>query len=236
MSKSDLYLWDGLTKYTSLYEKIALAREAIFTWAKQGHWAQVADILADDPSFLHVVEPDEPSFNTLLHYAALNNADVNVVEGLVDLDASRTRQNADGQRALDLALERQHTALYEILEPQLKHRIAWEILQPIEQHFQALFISRIARLHEKHAFQLPQLEILLEMDVPQGSFPVVGGWLFKYWLEQKDADVNLLVFSANRFSGGSERVHQVTTEGSTQVAQSYEVFSIFKSTLKNRTS
>ena len=82
------------------------------------------------------------------------------------------------------------------------------------------YMERADDLIEKHSLQLPQLEMLLELDGYSVWFPIIGMYGgFRYWLENDSSGPALLAYNECRVVGGSEQMHKITAHGSEFVAE-----------------
>jgi len=212
-------IWDGITKSEILYPEAAAERKRLFNLAKLAQWDEVIGILVEIKDFLignqiHSVEPDDDSFNNLIHYAALTGADVEIVEKLLTFGASRYQRNAKNQTALDIAKEQRYDHLYAALEPEPKIDVADGVMAELEKNFHSLIMSRADFLVQKHSLRLPQLDMILECEKLTGYFPVVGMYGgFRVFLKQEDSNLKLTSRSECRVVGGSGQTHEVTVAG-----------------------
>jgi hypothetical protein len=225
-------LWDGLTK-SEIFDddddaEYVNARIALFENAKSSQWNKVLDFLFNDSDELppnselvYSVELDNANLNTLLHYAALTNANIDVIQRLVQEGSPRTRRNSDGKRPIDIARENGYERLYSVLEPEIKYPdpVAFEELQQIEHHFHNVIVERARFQVESYSLQLPQLEMLLELDTALAFFLIpgmMGG--FEYCLRWRDFRPVLFSFNAPRMGWGPQ-MHKITVSGSELVAE-----------------
>jgi hypothetical protein len=97
-----------------------------------------------------------------------------------------------------------------------------DVLLKVQQHFHAVIRGRAAHLVEKHALRLPELEPLLEMEVPNVYFPVPGMYGgFRYELERAGAEPLLVAESWRRIVSGSGQRHEITSSGSKLVVEGF---------------
>ena len=157
-----------------------------------------------------------------MHQAAWHGAPVAVVRRLVRLGAWRTHQNANGERALDVAERRGHRHLLQPLTPEYKHNVRHGVLLKVQTHFHAVIRGRSERLVEEQQLRLPELEPLLELDPPETYFPVPGMYGgFLYRLESEGVRAKLVSVSWCRIADGSEERHEITSVGSRLVDEGY---------------
>jgi hypothetical protein len=210
-----IYLWDGIVKSPPIpmREDRLERRSVLFSKAKSGHWSDVLALLGDSDSYdlkgHQIIEPNNFSLNTLLHYTALTNASSDIVEYLISRGASRTRRNAQGQRAVDIARERDNILLSQLLEPQLIHLIPDDTIQQIEKHFHTLL-----KYPPNDPYQFPQIEVLLEGHYQVGYFRIFGLYGgFHYWFDHELPAVTLWVSVESRVVAGSQRSYKITVSG-----------------------
>jgi hypothetical protein len=225
MVRNYLY-WDGFTKYA--HSDIAgRMYKSLFENAKSDNWAEVFSILTSgdlrlirDRRAINACELDSEQNNSLLHYAAFIGVDVAIVERLIEFGALRNLRNNSDEKPIDIAKEQSHTHLFDILEPVNKFDVSLGELKLIEQHFHDVIVQRengpIGEDVKKQSLRLPQLEPLLELDKPEGWFPIpgyMGG--FSYWLRVDDAPIRLISESGSRMDApGQEQLHEITSTGS----------------------
>ena len=139
----------------------------------------------------------KPSGYTALHQAAWWGAPIEVVRGLIELGASRAFiiptlfnihlipvfrdsggiRTTDGkrQRPLDIAREKGHKHLYDILTPRGLPEISDDELSRVEAHFHKVILGEVsgdAFKPESMRLRLPDLGML--RDLPRVSMPVPG--------------------------------------------------------------
>jgi hypothetical protein len=225
------YMWDGRIDSSSLNRSFAQQLLELFTYARSGQWAQVLARLSDSEfeELPYSIEPDSPILNTILHYAALLNADPTVVHQLAERGAWRTRRNANRQMPLDMAREHNHIALYEALKPVLKMSVPSETLQALEQHFHDLLCTHEDSGHfvTEQALVLPQLEPLLEIDSAAMFFLVPGMFGgFHYCLRHRNDEIVLFACASSRMDDVST-VYRLATSGYTLIAKGRDAYDEF---------
>jgi hypothetical protein len=225
MNRDYLY-WDGFTQ--SAHNDIAnKLYKSLFDNTKSNNWDAVFTILSEGDArwienrrAINACEPHSEQNNSLLHYAASVGVDVAIVERLIEFGALRNLRNSSDQKPIDIAKGQAHTHLFSILEPINLTSVPLDELQLIEQHFHDVImrqgISLIAEYVEKQVLRLPQLEPLLELDKPEGWFPIpgyMGG--FRYWLRVDDSSMRLISEISSRMDApGQEQLHEITSTGS----------------------
>jgi hypothetical protein len=221
------YVWDGIVNTDRLKapDQMIEARTDLLTSAKSGDWGVILASLTEkgqsyEKSAISITEPNDLSLNTLLHYAALTNAPLNVVDRLLRAGASCMRRNAQGQRAVDIAHEQGHGQLVERLEPKLAHMIPAETIQQIEQNF-----HKLINYPPNDPYQLPQIDLLLEDGYQAIYFPIIGSYGgHRHWFDHKAPEDTLMVFRECRIAAGSEILHKITTRGVEMLARGNDVF------------
>ncbi|HQU43766.1 MAG TPA: hypothetical protein PK867_13200 [Pirellulales bacterium] len=110
----------------------------------------------------------------------------------------------------------------EVLEPVLKQRVPIGVLLKIQAEFHEVIRGRADRLVQEHALRLPELEPLLELDLPKMWFAVPGMYGgFSYRLESAGVEAKLVSESWCRVSGGSGQRHEISSEGSRLVEEGF---------------
>ncbi|MGY6630389.1 MAG: hypothetical protein ACXIUL_05200 [Wenzhouxiangella sp.] len=207
--------WDGITQPDDLNNEVLQARLSLADAARSGDWPSVLDTLSSHEHWINCCRPGGPSQFSPLHQVAYAGAPVEVAERLIALGAFRTLENAQGQRAVDIAENRGHHHLREVLTPVIKHSVPTDVLGRIQIHFHEVIRGRIDSPLPNHGLRLPQLAVLLEMDRPAMWFPVPGMYGgFNYSLESIGADALLVVESWCRVVEGSGERHEITAQGS----------------------
>ncbi len=215
-------VWDGIIKAGILKDNIATARSALADAAIETNWSRVFELISEHRDFVNSCRPGDESLCAPLHIAALNGANVEVVQRLIELGAWRTLQNANGKRPVDIAKRQGHQHLREVLEPVLKHNVPQGVLMKIQSHFHEVIRGRIDRILPDLGLRLPELEPLLELNNPKMWFPVPGMYGgFSYRLESTGVEAKLISESWCRVAGGSGQRHEITSEGSRLVEEGF---------------
>lgn len=215
-------VWDGITRSETLNEAWVTARSALADAARAYNWSRVFELLSERPEFVNTSRLGGKSLYSPLHQAAHGGAAVDVVQRLIGLGAWRTLQNARGERPIDVAQRRGHSALLEVLAPVYRHRVPIGVLLKIQAYFHDVIRGRAERLVQEHALRLPELEPLLELDRPQMWFAVPGMYGgFKYRLESEGVEAKLVSESWCRVVDGSGQRHEITSEGSKLIEEGF---------------
>lgn len=165
---------NGITTAQTLDEEEAQRRHRIAAAAKAYDWSRLLHLLAQSPGSANLTRPDGSSWYAPLHQAAHGGAPVEVMERLIALGAWRSLRCAKHERPVDIARERGHRHLLDLLEPQLRHRLPESELRTLQGHFHGVILARASHLIREHHLRLPELEPLLELETPAMWFPVPG--------------------------------------------------------------
>lgn len=214
--------WDGVTRAETLHHHHAQYRHRIADAAKAFDWPTLLELVTQLPGSVNLSRPDGSAWYAPLHQAAHVGASAEVVERLLALGAWRTLRCAKGQRPVDIARERGHRHLLDLLEPQLRHTLSQDALRTLEGHFHGVVLARASHLVREHKLRLPELEPLLELEAPRMWFPVPGmHGGFDYNLDVAGAEPKLLCSSHSRIVGGSGQHHEITLKGSQLIEQGF---------------
>jgi hypothetical protein len=203
--------WDGVTKSSTVGEDEAHQRNLLTDVCKRYDWPEALRMLENRSDLINSVRPDGHSLFTPLHQAAHGGAPVDVVERMLRLGAHRSICEAKGKRAVDIAIERSHTHLAQVLEPQFTWAVGPEVLSPIEKRFHKLIRTVSRGLAEEHRLRLPQLAPMLEVNHVRFFFAIPGMYGgFAYWLDDFSMSPRLISESFCRVVGGSALRHEIT--------------------------
>ena len=202
--------WDGVLDPARLQPARAKRRQALADAARDGRWSVVLAMLEKDKSLSpNHWRPGGTSLYTPLHQAAWHGAPVDVVEQLVALGAWRTLRTAKGDNALNIAHDKGHRHLEEILTPTTQPRDDLPVIQWLDLQLAELVESRI-RPELDIRLRHPVCSVMAELPGRQLWYPVPGmyGW-FSIQLREN----HLFVESWSRVAGGSGEAHVITQEG-----------------------
>ncbi|MER0240377.1 hypothetical protein [Fulvimarina sp. MAC8] len=144
------------------------------------------------------------------------------METLIRLGAWRTLQNANGERAVDIAVRRGHFHLVPVLEPDQKRRVPIGVLLRIQSLFHEVILGRAAQQVREAALRLPELEPLLEYERSKFWFAVPGMYGgFAYDLKSDGVRAVLEAESWCRIAEGSGQRHEITSAGSRLTAEGF---------------
>lgn len=215
--------WDGITGADVLDDAQVASRHALADAARKGDWATMLDCIAKEYKLVNATRLGGTSLHTPLHQAAYGGAPQAVVVELLQLGAWRMLRDAHGARPVDIAAQRGHRHLIDLLTPQPRRFVSDETLRDIQRHFHEMILGRIAHLRVD-ALRLPELEPLLELDAQAervwfGVPGMYGG--FGYALRADGAAAVLVSESWSRVVGGSGQRHEITAHGCTLVEEGF---------------
>lgn len=207
--------WDGVTQSKTLNAEANAVRQRLADAAKTYDWATVFAILAEHPALVNCTRPDSQSGYTALHQAAHGGANASVIQQLIQFGAWRSLRTAQGERAMDIAQRQGHPNLVDLLMPRLNPELSAATIEAIQRHFHVVILSRAEQLIHEHAWRLPELEPLLELDSVKMWFPIPGMYGgFAYWFSEVAGTPVLISESWSRVAGGSGQRHLVSMHGS----------------------
>ena len=213
--------WDGIAQAAEslLSPDVIQARHALADAARRYDWRAVVEVLGESPQLVNTTRPGGGSLFAPLHQAAYGNAPAEVIEDLVARGAWRTLENAHGERPVDVAVRRGHTAAAAELEPRLVCDVPHGVLMKIQEHFHVVIRREVAELVDRHALRLPELQPLLEVDRDESFFFQVPGMYggFSYRLAEEGVTAKLVVVGSSRMGGW--RQHDITSAGSEFVGE-----------------
>jgi len=207
--------WNGITNSKYLDPESAALRHQLADAAKSGDWPQAIEVLSRNPKLANSTRPEGKALDAPLHQAAYGGAPVEVAEQLIALGAWRSLKNSNGEKPVDIAVERKHGHLVQILTPEYKHQVPSGILAEIQKHFHRVILDRVSHLIKQHNIRLPELEPLLELERPHMWFAVpgmMGG--FSFWLEAEGEETKLIAESWSRMDFDSAERCEINAFGS----------------------
>ncbi len=197
--------WDGATLRTTYREDEVARRDWIADAARDGRWAQLLEVL--DTAHVNRTRLGGEKGFAPLHQAAWHGAPVEVAQRLIQLGAWRTLRTNEGQTAWNIAAQRGHQHLAEILRPAPLHSLADDVVRGLEKQLHLLIRGRSAELVLQWRLTLPQLAPITELTEPKLWFPVPGQYGgFRIELHGEE----LKVPSWNRVFGGWAQTHRIT--------------------------
>ncbi|MGW0610557.1 ankyrin repeat domain-containing protein [Streptomyces sp. NPDC002788] len=205
--------WDGITDRERFNGWYLDERDRYADMARDADWSGVFQVLGKDPGWVNFARPGSRSGFTALHQAAWHGADFAVVSRLIAHGAWRTQPTRDGRRAVDVARERGHTHLLELLEPVAVRQLPAPA-DALEQHFHSLLRETTGRCFEEIEYLLPPLSPLTEglsVKIFFQVFGMMGG--FFYHLD----DDHVHVHASSRMDGGDGEHYRVAPQGSSKI-------------------
>jgi len=187
-------------------------RDQIADAARNGNWPQLLTLL--DTGHVNRVRLGSTDGIAPLHQAAWHGAPVEVAQRLIELGAWRLLRTTAGQTPLAVAEQRGHRHLFDILQPVVRHPVADDVLQGLQEHLHLLIRGRAAELVFQWQLRLPQLAPLTELTEPKLWFPVPG-LNGGFAIELQDAELE--VKSWSRTAESWARTHRVTRDSVRQV-------------------
>ncbi|MFE9976082.1 ankyrin repeat domain-containing protein [Streptomyces hirsutus] len=201
--------WDGLTDREHFGDWYRQERDRFADRARDADWDGLFEELGRQPGWVNLPRPGKRSGFAPLHQAAWHGADFAVVSRLIAHGAWRTQRTRDGRRAVDLARERGHTHLLQLLEPVVVRHLP-SPADALEHHFHALLRESTGRCFEQIEHLLPPLSPLTEGPSVEIVFKVVGMMGgFTYRLEEDVVHVH----GHSRMDADSGQYYRVTPEG-----------------------
>jgi len=217
-SRTERGTWDGVTLRSDQQEWVLAQRDQLADAAQAGDWPTVLDLLGGHGDWVNTGRVGGRSWYTPLHQAGWHPAPIPVVDRLVALGAWRTLRNAEGQRAVDIAVGRGHRRVIEALAPVIHHPVPTARLILFQEHLHELIRARAGGLITDQRLRLPELEPLTELKNPVGWFAVPGMYGgFNYRLEGAD----LVVESWSRVVEGSGQRHTIGASGPRLTAEGF---------------
>ncbi|MDT0387440.1 ankyrin repeat domain-containing protein [Streptomyces dubilierae] len=208
--------WDGLTDRERYGDRYLKERDRFADLARDADWDGLFAELVEHPERANLARPGNRSGFAPLHQAAWHGAGIAVVSRLIAHGAWRTRRTRDGRRPVDIARERGHTHLLELLEPVAVRQLPAPA-DALERHFHAMLRERTGRCFEETEHLLPPLSPLTEgLDVR--IFFRVAGMMggFHYRLHADTVHVN----GTSRMDGDHGDFYRVTPDGWTRLPYS----------------
>jgi hypothetical protein len=200
--------WDGTTQRTTYREDEVARRDQVADAARDGQWPRLFELLATGGGVNKTRLTSKEGY-TPLHQAAWHGAPVDVAQRLIQLGAWRTLRTYAGKTARDIAQERGHQHLLDILQPIIRHKVADNVLRGLERQLHLLIRGRSAELVLKGQLRLPELAPITELIEPKLWFPVPGQYGgFSIELHGEE----LKVSSWNRVVGGWAQTHRITRD------------------------
>ncbi|MFD7710222.1 ankyrin repeat domain-containing protein [Streptomyces sp. NPDC059785] len=173
--------WDGLTERERYNDWYLKERDRLADAARDADFNRLFEELAQHPRRVNPARPGSRSGFTALHQAAWHGAGIAVVSRLLAHGAWRTHRTRDGRRPVDIARERGHAHLLELLEPVAVRQLPAPA-DRLEHHFHALLRETTGSCFDEIEHRLPPLVPLTEGPAVRIDFRVVGmmgGFLYR---------------------------------------------------------
>lgn len=217
-------IWDGVVAEHVLEQENISIRHDLANSSKGYDWPMVLSILEAHPSLVNTTRPGGSSFYAPLHQAAHGGAPRVICEALIGLGAWRMLENARGERPVDVASRLGHIHAVDVLRPVLLSHVPAGVLRKIQDHFHNVIRIRAGDMVRNAGLRLPEIGHLLELSVNAEPtlFAVPGMYGgFAYRLVADGASAALVAESWCRVVEGSGQRHEITSAGSTLIAEGF---------------
>lgn len=215
MDGQGMPVWDGIARRESLSATDLAIRDRLADAARDGNWYVVLQLVHAHPALVNSPRPGGASGYAVLHQAAWHGVSADTVRLLKGYGAWSGLRASDGFRPVDIAAQRGHRRLADVLQPQVHHPLPPQTMGGLQQQLHRLLRYRadggtgqdpVGRL----GLRLPQVEALMELAEPVLWFPIPDAGGFTVRLEENE----LSVTSAPGTGGASaERVDRVAASG-----------------------
>jgi hypothetical protein len=209
--------WPGVADRTAFNPAVVDAGDRLADAARTGAWDSVFAVLGENLVGPNHWRTGGQSLYAPLHQAAWHGAPLNVVARLLDAGAWRSLREAAGKRPVDIAGERGHLHLLDVLatadpsEPELAKYRSWD------QHLHALISERTRSLDPVPYRDVPT-ELVATEDICPLWFPypgMYGGFAISVYQGR------LFVESWSRVADGSGQAHVITERGRVLVDEGF---------------
>ena len=210
MTDPDCPDWFGVLDDSHLSPTLVADLHRVADAAKQGHWHAMFAAL-DTAAFPNANgwRPSGSSWFAPLHQVAWHGAPVTVADELVRRGAWRTLPDAKARRPLDVAREKGHHHLVDVLTPRVHRQCDPVTTQGLERQLAALVESRI-RPQLDVGLRHPAITVLTELPTARLWFAVPGMY-GGFAIELREH--HLYVESWSRVDDDSLQAHVVTMGG-----------------------
>lgn len=208
--------WIGRNDPDAFQQSYVEAAHAVADAARDYQWARLLDLLTHNPGRINAGRIAGSSGYAPLHQAAHGGAPVEVVQALLELGALRTLRTTAGEQALDIARQRGHQYLLDLLTPKPTLTFPAAKLAAVEAGVHQVIRDRedIQHLLDGTTMRFPPLELLTETPGNELWFPIhgmYGGCHLQ--LGQVAGEPICIVDSWIRVAEGSEERRLVSTGG-----------------------
>lgn len=184
--------------------------------ARDYQWARLLDLLTHNPGRINAGGIGGTSGYAPLHQAAHGGAPAEVVQALLELGALRTLRTTSGAQAVDIARQRGHQYLLDLLMPKPTLTFPAAKLAAVEDGVHQVIRTRedIQHLLDGTTMRFPPLELLTETPGNEIWFPIPGMYGgFHLQLGQVAGEPICIVDSWIRVVEGSEERRLVSAGG-----------------------
>lgn len=218
--------WIGRNDPDAFQQSYVEAAHAVADAARDYQWARLLDLLTHNPGRINSGRIGGSSGYAPLHQAAHGGAPAEVVQALLELGALRTLRTTAGEQALDIARQRGHQYLLDLLTPKPTLTFPAAKLAAVEAGVHQVIRNRedIQHLLEGVTMRFPPLELLTETPGNELWFPIPGMYGGFHLQLGKVADEPIcIVDSWVRVVEGSEERRLVSTGGVLSLPSSSDV-------------
>jgi len=212
--------WIGRNDPDAFQQSYVEAAHAMADAARDYQWARLLDLLTHNPGRINAGRLGGTSGYAPLHQAAHGGAPAEVVQALLELGALRTLRTMAGEQAVDIARQRGHQHLLDLLTPRPTLDFAAEKLAAVEAGVHQVIRDRedIQHLLYGTTMRFPPLELLTETPGNELWFPIPGMYGGFHLRLGRVADEPIcIVDSWIRVVGGSEERRLVSTGGTLEL-------------------
>lgn len=209
-------VWKGAQAPEAWSPEEVVRSHALADAAKRYDWPKVLSLLEAPEADVNGWRIGGKSGYTALHQAAHGGAPAEIVHRLLERGAFRSLKTLKGQRAVDIARQRGHEHLTDLLTPAPLLTVDQGKLERIEAGVHSVIRGRegIGPLLDRADMRLPDLAVLTEIPGHALWFPVPGMYGgFHLQLGQVAGEPVCIVDSWIRVVGGSEERRLVSAGG-----------------------
>lgn len=213
--------WFGVLAARSAYnEDLIAARDRLADSARAGDWPAVLRILDSDSGWAGANDwrISGTSWFGPLHQAAWLGAPEEVARALIDRGAWRSLRDAKGRRPVDIAGERGHRALIEVLEPEYDVLLADAGAAAMNRRLEDLVEEAAAQVVERGT-QIRHLDVLCLAERNDKVWFPIPGMYGGFAIELVKG--RLHVESWSRMASGSGRAWVITADRTTLIDEGF---------------
>ncbi|MGW2721535.1 hypothetical protein [Streptomyces sp. NPDC001492] len=197
--------WDGIARREVLSATDLAVRDRLADAARDGNWYVVLQLAHAHPTLVNSPRPGGASGYAALHQAAWHGVSADTIRLLKGYGAWSGLRASDGFRPVDIAAQRGHRHLVDLLQPQVHHPLSPQILDGLQQQLERLLHYRGRDPVGRLGLCLPQVEVLTELAEPALWFPLpVGG--FSIRLEGNELSVTNAPGTVGTIAENTDRV------------------------------